>query len=951
MLTKKLQITLLGRFHVRLNADPVTDFAADSARLLLAYLALYRDQPQSRDSLAALFWSEQPRDKGLANLRTALTRLRSALSDEDEEHALILSTRHTISLSPAISLWIDVSEFEQLAAAVHAHRHHHLERCPHCAERMQRMLDLYTNDFLADLHIQSAEFDSWQRGYQDQLFETYQEIVQARTAFHLHRGEFNAAAHNARRLLQQHTWHEGAHYQLIQALAGSGRRDAALAQYKRYCTVLQEELGVEPAVEISEFYQQLRRNKMTPPNVSAGLHTLPARVLLHGRQRELNWLVEHLVSPSERLITLIGIGGIGKTRLAVAAAHALRGCFADGIWFISLVGMEEMATVSATAEAIAAKVAEVLDLALTNSGSQLAQLLAALMDKEMLLVFDNFEQLLRARNFLLDLLQVGPRLTILVTSRRPIGFSDEILYPLQGLDSLAEVSPLANAPTISAEIDPQIYPAVAIFTDAARRLNPKFTVAADQFPHLLRICRLVGGLPLALELAASSANHLPLAVIAHRIAQNFALLLADSEIFPERQRSIYAAIDDAWQLLTPMEQTNFAQLTVFSSGFTLEVAQAVVEITQGQLIELVRHLFLQFDSSTGRYHIHELLRQYGAEKLAADNELSAAVRQRHAAYFCGWIGAIHLQLKGPKAQEILKTIFIDLDNVKQAWHQAAHQQNIEWLNQAMEGINVFYLNRHRYQEGAELCKITLQLLKDAGSSDALIVRAMLLVWQGRFSQILEDLATATAQNKQALLLLDTAAHMQHARLGAVDAVRAAVLMQRGHLVQESAPEAATEYYEAALVLTRKVGDRWNESNLLAALANSAADVGEMEKAERLNTEALALRAKMGAPTAIAQSWLDLGIVALNQQSYAKAKQLLSFAHQLYIEIDEPYGVARTTGRLGIIEARMGEYAAAFLRLNDAINRLDQLHISGERAIFLAELTKLPISQVTATLGR
>ncbi len=641
----------------------------------------------------------------------------------------------------------------------------------------------------------------------------------------------------------------------------------------------------------------------------------------------------------------------GRPAGRVAAAHALHGCFADGVWFVSLVGMETVATPLAGAEAIAAKVAEVLELSLTHGGSQRTQLLAALMNKELLLVLDNFEQLLAARDLLQDLLNAAPRLTLLVTSRRQIGFRRETVYPLQGLDSPAEGIPVTYMPMAADEMGAQTHPAAALFIDAARRLNPNFAITADQFPHLLRICRLVGGLPLALELAALSAGHLPLAVIVQRIAQNFSLLIADSEDSPTRQRSVYAAIDDAWQLLTPIEQTIFAQLTVFSGGFTLEVAQAVVGVSQSQLIELVRHLFLQFDSGQGRYQIHELLRQYGAEKLAEASELSATVRQHHAAYFCGWIGAIHLQLKSHKAQEILKTIFIDLENVKQAWYQGALQKNIEWLDQAMEGINVFYLNRHRYQEGAELCGATLQLLQDAGSFDALIVRAMLLVWQGRFSQILEDLAAATAQNKQALLLLDTAAHMQHARLGADDAVRAAVLMQRRHLVRENAPEAATEYYEAALVLIRKVGDRWNESNLLAALAKCASDIGELEKAERLNTQALALRAEAGVPTAIAQSWLDLGIVALNQQRFAKAKQLMSSAHQLYNEVDEPFGMARTTGYLGIIEARTGEYTAAFSLLNDAINRLDQLHVFGERALFLAELTKLPISQVAAPLGR
>ncbi len=138
---------------------------------------------------------------------------------------------------------------------------------------------------------------------------------------------------------------------------------------------------------------------------------------------------------------------------------------------------------------------------------------------------------------------------------------------------------------------------------------------------------------------------------------------------------------------------------------------------------------------------------------------------------------------------------------------------------------------------------------------------------------------------------------------------------------------------------------------MAALAKCATDIGELEQTERLNTDALALRAKTGAPTAIAQSWLDLGVVALNQQRFAKAKQLFSSAYQLYAEIDEPFGIARTTGYQGIIEARLGDHATAFSLLNDAINRLDRLQVVGERSLFLAELTRLPIRQVASIFGQ
>lgn len=939
MLTHRLQLTLLGPYQVLLNGQPITDFAADSARALLAYLALHPNQLHSRDHLAELFWPSQARDKGLTNLRAALNRLRSALGDQEGTDALILVTRQMIGLTPALTLQIDVVEVERLTAAIRTHSHRSLDRCPQCVEQIRHVVDLYRGSFLAGLSVDSAAFDEWQRTYEEHLHDVYQEMLYALTAFYFHRHDFTEAIQSARRQLALEAWNERAQRQLMQALAANGQRSAALVQYKRCAAALLQELGVEPEAATNVLAAQIRAGELTPPPALPGIHTLPVLTTLHGRQRELAALTARLVSPTQRLITVVGIGGIGKTRLAVAAGDALRGCFADGIWFVPLSGIEATA-VPAIEEAIAAKILEVLGHSASTDGARRTQLLATLAPQELLLILDNFEHLAAGCNLLSDLLTAAPRLTLLVTSRIQLDLSVGAVYPLYGLDYpgaplLLRPGNGENCTHHTAPLAPEAYGALALFADVARRTTPTFTLA-EHLEGVNRICHLVQGLPLALELAASHIHRLPISLIAHNIEQNLSLLAVETSDLPLPQRNMVAVFVASWQLLTVPQQILFTQLAVFTGGFTLAAAQAVTGATQADLTALLRAMFLELDSVQERYHLHDLLRQYGIEKLALCAELKSTARQRHAAYFAQWLSGVHLQLRSPKTQEALAAIALDLGNLTSAWHWAAQQQQVEWLEQLMEGLHGFHLRHHRYPEGAELCRSALAQLQASERAPVLVMRALLLVWLGRYNQILGDLPGAEAQNQEAMMLVDAVEQQTGVAPSILLPIRAHVLMQRGHQLYDRNSEEADQFHRQALTLYQQLGDRWNEAHALAALARNALAFGRPAQAEALNHDALALRTLVGAPTAIATSMLDLAINALAGEQFTKAEHLLRSARQLYQESADAFGMARCMGTLGTLYARMERYGEALPLLTESIQRLEQIQHQTECAEFLAE---------------
>ena len=390
----QLQLNLLGPLHIMLDGVSLA-FRYEKVRALLAYLAAEADRPHTRSELAGLLWPDSPEVDARRNLSQALFQLRQTIGDADQATPWLIVTRDTLQFNTAADQQVDVSEFDRLLAACAAHTHEAIDTCPACAQRLEQAVALYRGDFLQHFQIDdSLAFEEWTIFKREGLHRRALEALDQLTAYHAQRGAHDEARRYAQRQLDLEPWREEAHRQVMQALAASGQRSAALAQYEVCRKILLEELGVEPAAETKTLYERLKRAEAEPPE--AGLApplgrwrtSLPMQVTpFLGRDQELAALAGLLSNPDCRLVTLIGPGGIGKTRLAVQAAAQQQASFDDGAAFVSLAPL-------ANREQIVTAIADALGLVLYIAGDRAIQLLHYLHERTLLLVLDNFEHLL-----------------------------------------------------------------------------------------------------------------------------------------------------------------------------------------------------------------------------------------------------------------------------------------------------------------------------------------------------------------------------------------------------------------------------------------------------------------------------------------------------------------------------------------------------------------------------
>ena len=338
---------------------------------------------------------------------------------------------------------------------------------------------------------------------------------------------------------------------------------------------------------------------ITPPIKTK--HNLPADTTpFIGREKETDAIRAHFTTEQRRLVTIVAPGGMGKSRLAIAVGRHLLTAFRDGVIFIELAAITDPAEIpNAIASAISYQAPD-------NTQALLPQLLQSLAQRNILLILDNFEQLLAGVSLIDHILKSCPKLSMLVTSRQPLNLVSESRYQLQGLDF----------PDLLTVDDALEWSSVRLFIDSGRRVNPNYSLSQDEVVYVLQICRLVQGMPLALILAAAWLELLDSAEIAVEIEKSLGFLSSDLADLPHRQRSMHAVFDRSWKRLQPDEQMVLARLSVFRGGFSREAAEQVAGANLRILLSLVNKSLLQRQVENGRYQVHELLRQYAAEKRA-----------------------------------------------------------------------------------------------------------------------------------------------------------------------------------------------------------------------------------------------------------------------------------------------------------------------------------------------
>lgn len=647
----QLALYLLGQFQTTVDGDGVTAFRTDKVRALLAYLAVESGRSLSRDTLGALLWPEGAPESVRTNLRQTLCRLRDALHDRDRPRPFLLATIDTVQLNPTCDYWVDVLEFDRLFAACEQHRHRSLASCRTCAERLTLAVALYRGEFLAGLCVKdSPVYAEWSLTYQQALHRKVMAALQQLAMFHMQRGEVAAAERYLQRQVALEPWNESAHRQLMQLYAANGRRNAAVAQYLCCHRALVEQIGITPDKITTDLVASIRAGEPIAWPVAKFVNAPTPPTTLLGRAHDLALVSETLQNPHCRLLTLVGLGGCGKTRLALEVANQEAGAFRDGACFCSFVPAN-------LTESPASTLAQALGLAYSSADDAQMQVRRFLCDREMLLVLDNLEHL-SAPSWVAQLLHAAPRVVILATSQYRLDLQAEWRIEVRGLSYPAWDNPFTAAEALR-------FPAVQLFTQRAVQARAGFTLTDDTAPHVVRISRHVEGLPLALELAASWVGIMSCAEIADAIDTSLDFLATAWCDVPVRQRSLRATLDYGWDLLSREEQDAFACLSVFQGEFCHAAARAVVsspcafrcrndEVRErpvpgaGCLFKAFADKALLQEVAPGRYRLHSLVRQYAEEKLARSREDALAARWRFIDYFAGLASRAAAAWTGPR---------------------------------------------------------------------------------------------------------------------------------------------------------------------------------------------------------------------------------------------------------------------------------------------------------------
>ncbi|MBE2197787.1 MAG: hypothetical protein IAE79_04190 [Anaerolinea sp.] len=570
----QLSLQLFGRLAVKRGKTPLP-LPTRKAEAVFVYLVC-QNRPVAREALVAMFWAGSGAGQAAANLRKLLSAMRQLLGE------YLTIERQVVTLTNMASIWSDTAEFARLLAV--------WEQNPENREPLTAALSLYQGEFLADFHLpDSPDFNTWaaleRERWQQMAVHALYELVD----YALHTRQYAVGQQYARRLLALAPLQEAAHRQWLLLLFRSGQTAVALAHYQQYCQLLAQELGVAPSAEMAELAARLATAVTQPP----ALPTFPTPFV--GRQPELARVQQQLADLSCRLLTLVGPGGIGKTRLALQAAQDRWADFLHGIYFISLAELP-------TAAAFMSSLAAALNSALDNAQPAAPQLLAALHHRELLLILDNGEALLTpatlsAAEFVVEMLQHAPQLTILVTSQERFNFPGECIVEIGGLP-LPEGggSSVGNA-------------AVTLFRAGAMQVDPNFTLTPANLPIIAAICHLVDGLPLGIELAAAATAHYALAAIASGIAADVDFLSSEQADKPLRQRSLRAAFAYTWQRLLSGEQVTLQRLSGLGESFSLATAVTVTQATPQQLLALVDKSILRL-LPDGRYQVYPLLRRF-----------------------------------------------------------------------------------------------------------------------------------------------------------------------------------------------------------------------------------------------------------------------------------------------------------------------------------------------------
>ena len=780
----------------------------DKRGALLLYLAVQADWV-SRDELAFVFWPDTHTKTAKANLRQVLRRTRLLPFGTDLESE---GQQLRWQCDSDLSRFKVHCESGQWASAVEAYNDH------------------LSNGFT----VPDAEgFTAWLELERSELQQSWQNAVEKCSETLAQTDRHAEAAKLIKKVWQLDAFDEAILQRYLRQAALAGQKDAALKVYEDFTTLLRADIGLEPLPETKALAEGIKQGTLTngAPVKTRGNLELRSGVAFVGREQELNELKAALAG-EQRVIALLGLGGVGKSRLALELAKSVITEFEHGVNFVALA--------SATPETLLSTVAAALSFSFYGNKAPQEQLFDYLRQKEMLLVLDNFEHLTEEAGFVLDLTREAPALRVLLTSREKPEIPNLRHVQLRGLNHEGADSAASQ-----------------LFLSAAKGQLATFAASEQDEFAISELCQLTEGLPLALELASVWVAELGVAEIVAEIRANLSFLRRDGE---RNHDSLNAVLDYSWSLLSPEQQDTLAKLSVFRGGFTKDAARVVAGSSNYLTLNLINRSLLR--TAGGRYDLHEVVRQFAETKLIAAG-VNDGVQQSHADFYSQTLGAA--DFSPHRRREALRRLDNEGENIRRAWRFQVSRQNAEAIAQS-------YVNFSHYLQAKSLFQEAISLFKRARaqfSADPVLANQLALQYYsfsyhlGHWQEVTDGLKAVLAilkhqEDANYCSGLNTLAWANH-RLGNNETARglferALELSQASQLQEESEAlnglatlalnksnyETAIEFYEQSIELTQDLGDTNALAYRLKNLGLAQQRTGQFERARSLFEQSLTL---------------------------------------------------------------------------------------------------------------
>ena len=869
------QVYVLGGFRVLIRGDALGDEAwhRKKARQLFKVLLSRPNRRTGKEEVIELLWPDSDPETGSTNLRSAIHAMRHSLGTLEAQSgiAVVFADRHSVWLRSDADLWLDADEFEQT-----------LEQARHAPDPMPllRQADaLYAGDYLPE-----DLYEDWAAERRDNLKRAWTSL-QFQLAQHWEGcGDGDAAASSLQRLLQADPCDERAARELMRLLTQHGRRSEAVRVYQRLVRALHEDLDVDPSEITTVLFEtevpQVDRDRRTSGTGGASaayrLHNLQAQPsVLVGRSQDIAAAKARILRPDVRLITFLGPAGCGKTRLAVQVASELLLEFEDGVWFVDVSPVRDP-------NRILFAIGKTLEVAQPVDQQSYAQrLIKAIDEHHVLLILDNFEQVVSAGPQVAELMAGCPNLKILVTSREPLHLRWEHEFhvpPLAGPGTSAQGSLQAVSDS----------PAVTLFVHRAQAIKPDWRLTEANASAVAELCLRLDYLPLAIELAAARIKLFTPEAILARMDQRLELLTAASRDVPERHRGLRFAFDWSHDLLPQEERALFRSVAVFAGGWTLDAAINVCAESAGAGARVLRKLEALVDKSLlrvelqtngePRFSMLETVREFALAELTKSEELATAQR-RHADWCVELAETAEPELSGPRQMVSLGQLDREHDNLRAALRWSLDGGDPLLGVRLAAALGKFWEIRGYLQEAH------LWLEHAVGSCEGVPPAG-----RAKLCRAAGHVAFLRSENKEARALLEESLALSRGTADLPGVVQALINLALVALTDADDTHAEALLRES-LHIASNLSDNASVALSVKLLGQNAYQRGQLAEAQSLLEQSLELNRTEGNGWGTAQALCDLGQVRLSQGLEGVARALHAEGLAIWRDLADVWGLA------------------------------------------------------------